>query len=122
MPQQIDASEFEKIQEKMADCIRRLTALAPRVGEARQIKEFASDQRKNSLAVEMMKYIKTESATAAETLARAEPAYLTRLAEQEKIYADACATIAEWEAVMARFEACRSLGAMMRETVKTLQG
>jgi len=118
-----DSSEIRDMQERMADCIRRLNTLAPLVGAARQVKEFSSDQRKNALAVEQVKYIQRgESVAAAENLARSNPTFLTRFKELEEQYANACATIAEWEAVMARFEACRSMGAMMRETVKTLQG
>jgi hypothetical protein len=118
-----DNEEVKQIQSKMADCIRRLTQLAPGVGAARQIKEFSGDQRKNALAVEQVRYIQRgESVAAAENLARSSPVYLQRLAELEKIYADACATIAEWEAVMARFEACRSMAAMLRESIHTLQG
>jgi hypothetical protein len=118
-----DDSQVKEIQERMADCIRQLTRLAPMVGAARQIKEFSSDQRKNALAVEQIKFIQRgESVAAAENLARANPTFLTRFRELEEQYANACATIAEWEAVMARFEACRSMGAMLRETVKTLQG
>lgn len=106
----------------MADCIRNLTRLSPLVGRARQIKEFSSDQRKNILAVEQMKHVKSEGVGASEILARSSPEYLKRLQVLEQNYEEACATIAEWDAVMARFEACRSLGAMYRETVKTLQG
>ena len=118
-----DDKEIRDVQEKMQECIVRMRTLAPLVGAARQIKEFSSDQRKNILAAEQVHYIQRgESVAAAETLARSNPAYVTRFKELEASYATACATIAEWEAVFARFEATRSIYAMLRETVKTLQG
>ena len=118
-----DNSEIKDIQEKMQECIRELRTLAPHVGSARQIKEFSNDQRKNALAVEQVRFIQRgESVAAAENLARSSPTYLERFKELEKIYADACGTIAQWEAVMSRFDACRSMLAMSRETLKTLEG
>jgi hypothetical protein len=119
----IDDKEIRDIQEKMQDCILRMRTLAPLVGAARQIKEFSSDQRKNALAGEQVRFItRGESVAAAEHLARSSPTYLERFKDLEKAYADACATIAEWEAVFARFEACRSMLAMSRETLRTLEG
>lgn len=96
-----------------------MRTLTPRVGTARTIKEFSTDQRKNALAAVQMPYIKDgESVTASETFARANPLYTQKLQTLELSYADACATIAEWEAVFARFEACRSMLAMARQTLQ----
>lgn len=115
----IDDEEIRDIQKKMQDCITRMRTLAPLVGAARQIKEFSNDQRKNALASEQIKFIQRgESVAAAENLARSSPVYLERFKGLEKSYAEACATIAEWEAVFARFEACRSMLAMSRETLR----
>lgn len=114
----IDDDEIRDIEKKMTECIGRMRTLAPMVGAARQVKEFSGDQRKVALAEIQVPYIQRgESATAAETLARANPLYIQNLRTLEKSYADACATIAEWEAVFARFEACRSMLAMARQTL-----
>jgi hypothetical protein len=114
----IDDKQIRDIQEKMQDCIKQMRRLAPLVGSARQIKEFSGDQRKNALASEQVRFItRGESVAAAETLARSSPIYLERFKNLEKNYADACGTIAEWEAVFARFEACRSMLAMEREII-----
>jgi hypothetical protein len=110
-----DDTEIREIQKKMQDCLIRMRALAPLVGSARQIKEFSSDQRKNALAGELVNALKRgEGVSAAENLARSSPTYITTFKDLERSYADACATIAEWEAVFARFEACRSMLAMQR--------
>lgn len=114
-----DIEEIKEIQEKMAECVKTLNRLAPLVGMARQVKEFSSDQRKNALAAEQIKFIQRgESVAAAENLARSSPAYLERFKSLGKDYAEACGTIAEWEAAFARLEAARSIHAMLKETLK----
>src|SRR5215510_4968990 len=115
----IDDKEIRDVQKKMEDCIRSITRLAPLVGLARQVKEFSSDQRKNALAGEQIRFIQRgESVSASETLARSSPAYLEKMKGLEKDYGDACGTIAEWEGTFARLEAARSIHAMMKETLK----
>lgn len=119
----IDDKEIRDIQKRMQECIAAMRKLAPMVGAARQIKEFSSDQRKNALAAEQIKFIQRgESVAASENLARSSPAFIEQFKNLEKSYADACGTIAEWEANFARFEACRSMLAMSRETLRTLEG
>ena len=72
----------------------------------------------NALAAEQVKYItRGESVAASETLARSNPAYIEKFKALEKAYADACGTIAEWEAIFARYEACRSMLSMARATL-----
>lgn len=116
----IDDKDIKDIQRKMQQCITDLRRLAPLVGAARQVKEFSSDQRKNALASEQIKFIQRgESVAAAENLARSSPAYLARFKELETAYASACGTIAEWEAVFARLEAARSIHAMLKEMLNT---
>jgi hypothetical protein len=114
----IDDDEIKNIEKKMQECIAELRKAAPHVGAARQIKEFSGDQRKNALAAEQIKYIQRgESVAAAENLARSNPVYLEKLKQLEKDFANACATIAQWEATFARFEGCRSMLAMARQTL-----
>ena len=115
----IDDEEIREIQKKMQECIADLRGLTIAIGSARQIKEFSSDQRKNALAAEQIKFIQRgESVAAAENLARSSPTYLETFKVLEKNYAEACATIAKWDAVFARFEACRSMLSMAKETLK----
>ena len=114
----IDDQEIRELQEKMQDCLKSIRRLAPLVGVARQVKEFSSDQRKNALAAEQIKFIQRgESVAASENLARSSPVYLETFKGLERSYADACGTIAEWEAVFARLDACRSMLAMSREII-----
>ena len=114
----IQDEEIKRIEKRMQDCITQLRTIAPMVGVARQVKEFSSDQRKNALAAEQVKFIQRgESVAASETLARSSPVYLEKIKDLERSYADACSTIAGWEAIMARFEGCRSLLSMARATL-----
>lgn len=119
----IDDKEIRDLQEKMQETLGRIRKLAPLVGMARQVKEFNPDQRKNILAAEQIAFIQRgESVAASETLGRSSPIYMEKFRELGKSYADACGTIAEWDAQFARLDALRSMLAMTRETMRTLEG
>lgn len=120
---QPDHSHTSKLQQNLITAVKRLQKLAPLVGAARQIKEFSSDQRKNALAGEQMKFIQRgESVAGSEACARSNPVYLEKIAKLERDYSDAEKTIAQWQADFAYYEACRSLLAMERESMRTLEG
>lgn len=118
-----DYSESEKISERMKSSTRKLHELASQVGVARQIREFNSDQRKNALSVEVVKALKDgQSATAAEHIGRASPAYEQKMGILAKQLESAESTIAAWQAEMASFEAARSLLSFSKETMRNLEG
>ncbi len=107
----------------MQECTRKLHQLAGRVGGAKQVREFASDQRKAALSVEVVKALKDgESATAAEHIGRASASYRQHLEVLAGQYEAAESTIAEWQAEMASFEAARSLLSFSRESLRQLEG
>jgi hypothetical protein len=94
----------------------RQCASWPLVGDSSG-EEFATTSARTT-ATEQVRFIQRgESVAAAENLARSSPVYLERFKALEKSYSDSCGTIAEWEAVFARFEACRSMLAMARQTL-----
>lgn len=118
-----DSNNIERIQKRLKETADKLVLLAPHVGSARQVKEFSSDQRKNALAAEQVRYIQRgESLGAAESLARTSPVYLEKLKALEESYKQAEQVIADWTATMAMLDAARSLLAMSRETMRTLEG
>ena len=118
-----DKSDQDMIQKRIMEATQKLNKMAPLVGAARQVIEFASDMRKNCLAKEHSRFIKEgESASGAEAFARSSHVYLNEFKIIEERIADAYRVKAEWEATMASFEAGRSLLAMTRETMKTLEG
>ena len=118
-----DANDQQMIERRIMEATRRLNQLAPLIGAARQLIEFASDMRKNTLAKTQRRYIERgEGAANSEALARSDPLYIEAFKEDEKRVADAYKVRAEWDAVMCSFEAGRSLLAMTRETMRTLEG
>lgn len=118
-----DHTETQRIANRMQSCTRKLHELAGQVGAARQIREFNSDQRKAALSVEVVKALKDgESATAAEHIGRASPAYGQKLDVLAKQYEAAEACIAAWQAEMASFEAARSLLSFSKESLRQLDG
>jgi hypothetical protein len=118
-----DHSATAKLQQNLISAVKRLQKLATLVGSARQIKEFSSDQRKNALASEQIKFIQRgESVASAEACARSSALYIEKMTKLELAYADAEKVIAQWQADFAYYEACRSLLAMERETMRTLEG
>lgn len=120
---QPDQSETEKIEFRLKACVKKLHELTTHVGIARQVIEFSSDIRKNTLAKHQRRYIERgEGASNSEALARSDPLYLEQIKVDEKRVSDAYIIRAQWDATMAEWESCRSLLAMTRETMKTLEG
>lgn len=118
-----DQSETEKLEIRLKKTVTKLHELSIHVGSARQVIEFSSDQRKNALASEAKRFIERgEGAANSEQLARSSPIYLEKINTLGDQLADAYRVKATWEATMCEFEACRSLLAMTRETLKTLEG
>lgn len=118
-----DYSETEQIARRMKGSTRKLHELASQVGAARQIREFNSDQRKIALSIEVVKALKEgESATAAEHIGRASPAYTQKMAVLAQQYEASESTIAQWQAEQASFEAARSLLSFSKETMRNLEG
>lgn len=118
-----DYSETEQIARRMKGSTRKLHQLAPQMGVAKQVREYDSDRRKNLLAKFVVKHlIGGQSATAAETLGRADPAYEEGLKNLSTQLQDAETTIAQWQAENASFEASRSLLSFSKESMRNLEG
>ena len=114
-----DNDEIFRIGERLKSATKRLQDMAPSLGTAKQIREFASDRRKQILAVETVKAMKTEkSIAAAETVARASEAYAVALDEQARQLEESEKVCARWTAEEASFEAARSLLSWQKEISK----
>ena len=117
-----DNSDQARIEQRIMEATRKLNQMAGSVGAARQIIEFSSDMRKNTLAKHQRRYIERgEGAANSEALARSDPLYIEEAKVTEQRVADAYKARAEWDATMCSFEAGRSLLAMTREVLKTLE-
>lgn len=118
-----DHSEALKLAERMKRAVKRLHELAPALGSAKQVKEFNSEMRRSALSSEVVRALKAgESATAAEHIARASESYQQKLGVLARQYEAAEATIAEYQAEQAAFDASRSLMSFNRETLRQLEG
>lgn len=118
-----DHTQSNQIAERMKGSTRKLHQLASQVGSARQIREYDSDRRKNLLAKYVVKALKDgQSATAAETIGRSDPAYQEELKMLSTQLQDAETVIAQWTAEQASFDAARSLLSFSRETLRQLDG
>lgn len=94
----------------MQDAIQAMEKLAPALGMAKQIVEFASDRRKSALSMIVVEHLKAgESATAAEHLARADERFRAEMTKILNETASAEKTIGQWVLAKIKFEAARSL-------------
>lgn len=104
-----DVADLFEIERRLTATTAELQRYTDAVSLSRQIKEFSSDLRKNLLARYVAPFLRAgESATAAETLARADVEYRLELIELQSSYTKAEKHIAKWDALHCQFEAQRS--------------
>lgn len=114
-----DFSDIRAIERRIIETVAALQALVPSLAESRQVKEFMPDMKKNLLA-RYMSPLEGKSAASAEVEARADEGYIHDFAALTEQYTAAEATIAKWQALMARLDAARSLLAVSRETLRQM--
>ena len=120
-PDVSDWTEVASLQQRLAETVERINAMAGDVGMAKQIREFSGDLRKRCLAIAATPFLKAgSSAAAADTEARSSEPYGAALKQLAKELTQAETTIAEFEALKLQWESCRSLLSMQRETMKSL--
>lgn len=113
-----DHKEVEELERKIKTALARLVSLGVHVGNARQVKEFSTELRKNALAVEVTRFIQRgESVAASESLGRSSPTYIAKLKQLMEDYAQAETVLAEWQITMTKLDSYRSMLAMLRETM-----
>ena len=103
--QATDSAELAAIEQRLNAAAQKLAKLVPKVGQAKQIREFNSDQRKSALARAVTAFRgECKSASDAEFKARASFAYeqeMQRLAHDlqtaESVLASRDAIKCEWE-------------------------
>lgn len=119
-----DYSDTAKIQKRLADVTKRLGDMTAAVANARTIKEYDGERRKRLLSCEVVKAYKAgaESATEAEHQARASDAYRLGMDMLQDQRQDAEKVLAEYDALRAAFDTGRSLLAMQRTAMQTLDG
>lgn len=106
-----DHSDVMAIQKRLKSAARELndTGMISLYAMARQTISYDSDRRKNLLAKYMVKYLKEESAAAAEAMARSDAEYQKELDAQADELKTAEGVIAKRRAVETSWESARSL-------------
>lgn len=113
-----DAGQIAILEKRLAFYCRLLTESVNAVAKARQIKDFNSDQRKRVLSVAMKPFLDDgDSATAAETRARASDWHGEQLIALAAAYEEAERALVQHDANVACYDAARSLLALQRQLV-----
>lgn len=105
----------------MVETVEAMKAMVGQVAIARQVKEYNGEQRKRILAIASAPLLLAgRSATASETEAKAGEPYRVALEQLGKQLVAAEETTLKWDTLRLRWETCRSLLTMQRETIKQL--
>lgn len=105
-----DYSTVESVSRLLIETAQEIEGMTEGMALARQIKEFAGDRRKRALCLPMREFIVAgDTATAAETKARASAIYGEELDAQARQLTDAERTILAYEAAMVRWKSAQSL-------------
>lgn len=106
----MDIPDLYKLSRDLENIAHQIEAMAPELAKARTVRDYDSDRRRNLLAQFVEPLLATEkSATAAETLARATPAYVEAFKKLSQDLMAAYQTISREGGLQARFEAARSI-------------
>jgi hypothetical protein len=105
-----DATDLYRLSRNLENIALQIEQLAPQLADARTVREYDADRKRNLLAEFVTPLLATEkSATAAETVARANPEYRRRFDELRQQLLTAHTVIAREGGLQARFEAARSV-------------
>lgn len=116
-----DHEEIHRVEKRFKLAARKMHELEGEMGMALTILEYDSDRRKALVARYAVKHIKHgESASAADTLARADPLYEAEFKTMAEVYEQAQLTKKMYENEEKSWETARSLLARQRETLRTL--
>lgn len=104
-----DAQDLYRLSRNLENIALQIEALGPSLADARTVREYDSDRKRNLLAEFTGPLLATNSATAAESIARANPEYQRRFEDLRQQLLTAHTVIARESGLQARFEAARSV-------------
>src|ERR1051326_3680839 len=104
-----DAHDLYKLSRDLERLALSIEEIGPELAKAKAIRDFDGDRRKNLLAEFVSPLLYNHSATAAESVARANPEFQTRFKTLSADLMAAYVTIAKESGLQARFEAARSI-------------
>jgi hypothetical protein len=117
-----DHSDILIIQKRLENAVREIRNMTALMGNAKQVRDYDSDRRKNLVAIHSLPYLKAgHSVASAELEARASLIYRQELEELSNQRSNAEQTIAKWDAAFCTYEAARSLLSMAKETIRTIE-
>lgn len=116
-----DFTDSQHAEQRLRDAANRLQRMAKDVAKAKQVREFASDRRKNLLARYQAPLLATTSYAASEPIARANEAYQAEFEDLAAQFADAEHVLAEWAATNATLEAARSILSLNKTLIQNMQ-
>ena len=120
-PDVADWSDVAALQQRLAETVERINAMASDVGMAKHIMEYDGDMRKKALGRAMAAPMAGgASAAKAEAEARASESYAREMVVLAKSHQLAEQTVMEYEALRLVWDTARSLLAMSREQIKSL--
>jgi hypothetical protein len=115
----MDGHDLLAIEKRMEDARLYLRNNAANYGDAKQVREFSSDRRKQTLARHMRPFVNNGDSNAlADTKARSGDAYAIELDKLADAYAAAETTIALYDAAEVSFDAARSLLSMAKSQMQ----
>lgn len=121
--QKADHSTVEEIQHRLIEQCEAMDSLVEKVAKARQIQDYDSDRRKNTLATFVCAEMDKEkglSVSMAEHRARCSRGYEDRMRSLVQDALAAETDIAQWEVHKLRWETARSLLSIQKQLVRDL--
>jgi hypothetical protein len=116
-----DWSDAAALQQKLAEACEEIGAMAADTGMAKHVLEYDGDRRKRALARAMAPALAGgDSGVKADAEARASEPYHKEMQQLGKEHVAAEQQVMAHEAAKLRWETCRSLLSMMRESIKQL--
>lgn len=114
----MDSNEIMELSHRLDAVVTELDRMVNAVATARQVREYNSELRKNLLARYTARLLHENSATAAETLARANCDYQSDMEQLKVVYETAERHLARWDVLFAKLEASRSALSLAKEQMK----
>lgn len=111
----LDGHDIADLEQRLLGALEELRQRTEAVAQAKQIKEFVGDLRKNLLARYKLPFVREGLPdTKADTLARADENYQAELSQLQAQYQTAEKHCTAFDVSMAKFDAARSLLSMAK--------
>jgi len=114
----MQADDLIQISLRLDETVNELTKMVNAVATAKQVREYNSELRKDLLARHVAPLLADNSATAAETLARASESYQKERAKLQDMFERAEQHLTRYDVLYAKLDATRSILSLAKEQMK----